>query len=128
MFRTSGIVLAMFFLLTSVGLGQDNRYDVSLGGAAVLSKTSTGNGTTLTPTNSCRRSDHRQVPVQRPQFGLKLTMLTPEFTDLSFRAADLSGARHYLRILGSIRFRFLQSPKIEPFVFAGAAAFTFYPT
>jgi hypothetical protein len=30
MLRTSGIVLAAIFLLTSIGLSQDNRYDVSL--------------------------------------------------------------------------------------------------
>ena len=29
---------------------------------------------------------------------------------------------------GAYVFSFLQSPKIEPFVFAGAGALTFYPT
>ena len=52
MFRTTGIMVAAFFLLTSIGLGQDNRFDVSLGGGAVIPNQPSGNGTTLTPTKS----------------------------------------------------------------------------
>ena len=40
MLRRSGIAMAAFFLLTSIGMGQDNPYEVSLGGAAVFSKQS----------------------------------------------------------------------------------------
>ena len=69
MFRTTGIVLAVFFLLTSVGLGQDNRYDVSLGGAAVLSKTVHRKRNHFDSDEFRRRPDHWQVPVQRTQFG-----------------------------------------------------------
>ncbi len=50
---------------------QDNTYDISLGGAAVFSKQSTGNGTVLTPTNSgavlvtgrYRFSEHNSVEI-----------------------------------------------------------------
>jgi len=52
MLRRCGIAVAGFLLLTSMGWAQSNRFDVSLGGAAVFSKQSTGNGTVLTPTNS----------------------------------------------------------------------------
>src|SRR5450432_2922480 len=71
MLRRSGIVMATFFLLTSMGWAQDNTYDFSLGGAAVVSKQSTGNGTVLTPTNSgavlvtgrYRFSEHSSVEI-----------------------------------------------------------------
>jgi hypothetical protein len=54
-----------------MGWAQSNRFDVSLGGAAVFSKQSTGNGTVLTPTNSgavlitgrYRFSDHSSVEI-----------------------------------------------------------------
>src|SRR5690348_9054142 len=52
MARRYGIAIAAFFLLTSAGWAQDNTYDISLGGAVVLNKQSTGNGTVLKPTNS----------------------------------------------------------------------------
>jgi len=52
MLRRSGIVMAACFLLTCIGWAQDNTYEISLGGSAVFSKQSSGNGTVLTPTNS----------------------------------------------------------------------------
>jgi hypothetical protein len=128
MFRTTGIVLAVFFLLTSVGLAQDNRYDVSLGGAAVLSKTSTGNGTTLTPTNSAavlitgryRFSEHSSVEINFAHTPNSQIYLSGPLT---YRVQDTIS-----EYSGAYVFSFLQSQKMEPFVFAGAAALTFYPT
>jgi len=128
MLRTTGIVLAVFFLLTSVGLGQDNRYDVSLGGAAVLSKQSTGNGTVLTPTNSAavlitgryRFSDHSSVEINYAHTPNSQIYLSGPLT---YRVQDTIS-----EYSGAYVFSFLQSPKMEPFVFAGAAALTFYPT
>ena len=128
MLRTTGIVLAVFFLLTSVGLGQDNRYDVSLGGAAVLSKQSTGNGTVLTPTNSAavlitgryRFSDHSSVEINYAHTPNSQIYLSGPLT---YRLQDTIS-----EYSGAYVFSFLQSPKMEPFVFAGAAALTFYPT
>ena len=54
MLRRSGIAMAALFLFASMAWAQDNTYEVSLGGSAVFSKQSTGNGTVLTPTNSGR--------------------------------------------------------------------------
>ncbi len=50
MLRKIGFTIVALFLLTSTGLGQDNRFEVSLNGAGVLSKESDGNGIRLTPT------------------------------------------------------------------------------
>ncbi len=71
MLRRSGIAMAAFFLLTSMAWAQDNTYEISLGGSAVFSKQSTGNGTVLTPTNSgavlvtgrYRFSEHSSVEI-----------------------------------------------------------------
>src|ERR1700742_4452744 len=52
MVRRSGIAMAVFFLLASAAWAQDNTYEISLGGSAVVGKQSSGNGTVLTPTNS----------------------------------------------------------------------------
>jgi hypothetical protein len=128
MFRTTGIVVAVFFLLTSVGLGQDNRYEVSLGGAAVLSKQSSGNGTVLTPTNSAavlitaryRFSDRSSVEIN---YAHTPNSQIYHSGPLQYRIQDTIS-----EYSGAYVFSFLQSPKIEPFVFVGAAALTFYPT
>ena len=128
MFRTTGIVVAAFFLITSVGLSQDNRFDVSLGGAAVLNKTSTGNGTTLTPTNSgavlitgrYRFSASSSVELNYAHTrNSQIYFASPLTYRIPGTISEYSGA--YV-------FSFLQSPKMEPFVFLGAAALTFYPT
>src|SRR3954469_16410798 len=71
MLRRSGILVAAFLLLTAIAWGQDNTYEISLGGAAVINKVSTGNGTTLSPTNSgaflitgrYRFSDHHSIEI-----------------------------------------------------------------
>ncbi len=69
MFRTIGILVAAFFLFTSIGVGQDNRFDVSLGGGAVIPNQPSGNGTTLTPTKSGRGADHCALQVLRKKLG-----------------------------------------------------------
>src|SRR6267143_1892459 len=72
MLRTTGILVVAVFLLTSIGLSQDSRFDLSLNGGPVIPNT----------------------------------------------IGEYSGA--YV-------FSFLQSERVEPFVFAGAAALIFYP-
>ena len=127
MLRRSGIAMAAFFLLTSMGWGQDNRYDVSLGGSAVFSKQSTGNGTVLTPTNSgavlitgrYRFSEHSSVEINYSHTAnSQIYFASP----LTYRIQSTIG-----EYSGAYVFSFHQSEKIEPFVFAGAAALVFYP-
>ena len=108
-------------------MGQDNTYDVSLGGAAVLSKQSTGNGTVLTPTNSgavlitgrYRFSEHSSVEINYSHTSnSQIYFSSPLTYRIQGTIAEYSGA--YV-------FSFHQSEKIEPFVFAGAGALVFYP-
>jgi hypothetical protein len=127
MVRRSGIAVAVFFMLTSIGWAQDNTYDVMLGGAAVLSKQSTGNGTVLTPTNSgaflatgrYRFSEHSSVELNYSHTAdSQIYFSAPLTYRIQGTIAEYSGA--YV-------FSFHQSKKIEPFVFAGGAGLVFYP-
>jgi len=128
MLRRSGIATAAFLLLTSMGWGQNNRFDVSLGGAAVFSKRSTGNGTVLTPTNSgavlitgrYRFSEHSSVEINYSHTAnSQIYFAAP----LTYRIHNTIG-----EYSGAYVFSFHESDKLEPFVFAGAAALVFYPS
>ncbi len=127
MLRRSGIAMAAFFLLTSIGWTQDNTYDISLGGAAVLSKQSTGNGTVLTPTNSgavlvtgrYRFSEHSSVEINYSHTANSQVYFA---SPLTYRIQNTIG-----EYSGAYVFSFHESAKLEPFVFAGAAALVFYP-
>jgi len=127
MLRRSGIAMAAFFLLASVAWAQDNTYEISLGGSAVFSKQSTGNGTVLTPTNSgavlitgrYRFSEHSSVEINYSHTANSQIYFSALLTyRIHDTIAEYSGA--YV-------FSFHQSAKTEPFVFAGAAALVFYP-
>jgi len=128
MLRRSGIVVAALFLLTCMGWAQDNTYEVSLGGAAVINKQSTGNGTTLDPTNSgaflltgrYRFSDHNSVEINYSHTAnSQIYFASPLTYRIQDTIAEYSGAYVY---------SFHESKRAEPFVFAGAAALIFYPS
>lgn len=127
MLRRSGIAMAVFFLLTSIGWSQDNRYEVALGYAGVFSKQSTGNGTTLTPTNSgaflltgrYRFSEHSSVAINYSHTAnSQIYFASPLTYRIHTTISEYSAA--YV-------FSFHQSKNVEPFVFAGAGALVFYP-
>jgi hypothetical protein len=127
MFIRCGMAMAAFFLLTSVGWGQSNTYDISLGGSGVLSKQSEGNGTTLTPTNSgaflftgrYRFSDHNSLELNYSHTtNSQIYFSSPLTYRIKDTIAEYSGA--YV-------FSFHETANVEPFAFAGAAALVFYP-
>jgi hypothetical protein len=128
MLRTTGIIVAAIFLLTSIGLGQDSRYEVSLSGGPVIPNQPEGNGTTLSPTTSgavlvtgrYRFSESSSIEINYGHTSNSQIYSTPPLTyRIQNTIAEYSGA--YV-------FSFHQSDKIEPFVFAGAAALIFYPS
>jgi len=119
MLRRSGIAMVAFFLLASVAWAQDNTYEISLGGSAVFSKQSTGNGTVLTPTNSAavlvtgryRFTEHSSVELNYSHTSNSQIYFSPPLTyRIQGTIAEYSGA--YV-------FSFHQTPRVEPFVFAG---------
>jgi len=128
MLRTSGMAVAAILFFTSIGLGQDNRFDVSLNGGAALTKQSQVNGTTLTPTNSLnilvtgryRFSARSSVEVNYAHTSnSQIYFASP----LTYRINNSIG-----EYSGAYAFSFMQSARIEPFVLAGAAALIFYPS
>jgi outer membrane immunogenic protein len=106
---------------------QDNTYEISLGGSAVFSKQSTGNGTVLTPTNSgavlitgrYRFTEHSSIELNYSHTSNSQIYFSAPLTyRIQGTIAEYSGA--YV-------FSFHQTPRVEPFVFAGAGALVFYP-
>jgi hypothetical protein len=128
MVRRTGVAVAAFFLFASIAWAQDNKYEVSLGGSAVFSEQSTGNGTVLTPTNSgaflitgrYRLTEHSSVEINYSHTAnSQIYFASPLTYRIQGTIAEYSGA--YV-------FSFHQTKKFEPFVFAGAAALVFYPS
>jgi hypothetical protein len=127
MLRTTGILVVAVFLLTSIGLSQDSRFDLSLNGGPVIPNKPTGNGTTLTPTKSgavlvtgrYRFSERSSVEFNYGHTADSQIYSTPPLT---YRIHNTIG-----EYSGAYVFSFLQSERVEPFVFAGAAALIFYP-
>jgi hypothetical protein len=128
MLRKTGIALAAIFLLTSFGLAQDNRYEISLNGGPVIPNEVTGNGTTLSPTKSgailitgrYRFSEHSSIELN---YGHTADSQIYFSSPLTYRIQNTIG-----EYSGAYVFSFLQSAKLEPFVFAGAGALVFYPS
>jgi hypothetical protein len=125
MLRSSGIVA--FFLFATLAWGQDNRIDLSLGAAAVFTRQSSGNGTNLRANNS-----GAVLVTARYRFS--------ERSSLQLNYARTANSQIYLagpltyrihntisEYSGAYVFSFRQSQRVEPFVFAGAGAVTFYP-
>ena len=120
--------MALVFLLAGVGLSQDNRFDISLNGGAAFTTQSQGNGTTLTPTNSLNI-----LVTGRYRFSARSSVeLNYAHTSNSqiYFASPLTYRIHNSigEYSGAYVFSFLQSARIEPFVFAGAAGLVFYPS
>lgn len=127
MFRKAGIITAAFFVLVPLGLAQDNHYDVGLSVGGVLARQSTGNGTVLTPTNSgvfmatarLRFTAHSSVELNFARTKDSQNYLASPFQyRIQGPVTEFSGA--YV-------FSFLQTKKLEPFLFGGAAALVFSP-
>jgi outer membrane immunogenic protein len=126
MAKKVSVLLAAAFLLPCLAFAQENRWDVSLGATAVFSKQSSGNGTELAPTNS----------------GAFLATARMRFTNRSSVALNFARTKDsqlydtglftyrvpvsISEFSGAYVFSFLQSEKLEPFVFAGAAGLSFY--
>jgi hypothetical protein len=127
MLRRSGIAMVAFLVLASTAWAQDHTYEISLGGSAVFSKQSSGNGTVLTPTSSgailvtgrYRFTEQSSVEINYSHTSNSQIYFSAPLTyRIQGTIAEYSGA--YV-------FSFHQSARLEPFVFAGAAALVFYP-
>lgn len=127
MIKRALVVGAALFFLTSAGLGQDGKFDVSLGGAAVFSRQTSGNGVVLTPT-------------QNAGFIGSLAMHLSSATALQLNFGHANNSQKYAS--GGLDFRVLttitefsgafvvtpvRTDRYKAFVFGGAGALVFNP-
>jgi opacity protein-like surface antigen len=128
MLKNAGMVVAALLLCTAAGLTQDDgRFDLSLSGAAVISKQSTGHGIVLDPTNS----------------GTPLVAFRYRFSPKHSVVVNYSGTHdsqiytlgaHVYRVQSTVSefsaayvFNPIQIGKFEPFLMAGAGSLSFNP-
>jgi opacity protein-like surface antigen len=128
MLKHAGMVIAALLLCTAAGLTQDDgRFDLSLSGAAVISKQSTGHGIVLDPTTS----------------GAPLVTFRYRFNPKHSIIANYSGTHdsqiytlgaHVYRVQSTVSefsaayvFNPIQIGKFEPFLMAGAGSLSFNP-
>ena len=130
MLRTAGWALAVAFVLTSIGSAQEQgRFDVSIGGAGVFSKTSTSsNGTvTLKPTSSgaiLATFRYRFNRMHGIEGNIGHTMNSQVFFIPPDNYRIHAGVTEYS---GAYVFSPFQTARIEPFLFGGAGALRFNP-
>src|SRR5215470_1104174 len=127
MFRRAGVASATVLLLTSITLGQDGHFEVSVNGAGVLSKASDGNGIRLTPTQgwgilvtlglNLAAKHALELNYARSQDS-QIYDAPPFVYRIPSTISELSGI--YV-------FRPLQRDKLEPFLLIGAGALVFNP-
>jgi opacity protein-like surface antigen len=128
MLKNVPVLSAAVLLFSYLTCAQENRYDVSLGATAVFSKKSTGNATELVPTDSgaflatarMRFTNHSSLALNYARTKNSQIYNTTPFTyRVPVTISEFSGA--YV-------FSFMQSERLEPFVFGGAAGLSFYAT
>lgn len=127
MFRNAMVAVAALLLFVASGLAQDN-WDVNLGGAAVVTKQATGNGTTQTATKSGAyliTARHRFTARSSVELNYARTANSQEYlsSPLNFRIQGTVG-----EISGAYVFSLFQTPKLQPFLLAGAGVLIFYPS
>jgi|SRR5580704_9428591 outer membrane immunogenic protein len=128
MFKQAGMAVAALLLLTAAGLAQeDGRFDVSVSGAAVLSKQSSGHGIILDPTNSGAplvtarfrfNPKHSIVVNYSATHDSQIYTLGPHIYRIQSTVSEFSAAYVYNPI---------QINKFEPFVLGGAGSLGFNP-
>jgi Outer membrane protein beta-barrel domain len=128
MLKNAGLIITALLLFTAAGLAQeDGRFDVSLNGAAVISKQSTGHGIVLDPTNSGAplitfryrfNARHSIVANYSLTHDSQIFTLGPHLYRIQSTVSEFSAA--YV-------FNPIEIGKFEPFVMAGAGSLNFNP-
>jgi opacity protein-like surface antigen len=114
------------WLFACLAFAQENRFDVSLGATAVFSKKSTGNATELTATNS-----GAFLATGRWRFTNRSSLALNYARTKNSQIYDTNSFTYRVPVTisefsGAYVFSFMQSEKLEPFVFGGAAGLSFY--
>ena len=124
--KPAGLVCFLLFL-TSIGVSQDKRFDVSLGYTAVFSKDSSGNGITDSPTQAggvlatFRFNFDSRSSLQFNYDHARNSQLYSVAPN-TFRVTDTVS-----EISGAYVFSFMRKEKLAPFLFGGAGVLIFSP-
>jgi outer membrane immunogenic protein len=125
--RQKSFGFALLLLSALALFAQENRYDVGIGISEVFSRSSSGNNTTLTPSNSpgfWATGRVRFTPHSSISLTYSVTTNSQKYFSAPFnyriqgRVSEFGGA--YV-------FSFHEKEKLEPFIFGGAAALVFNP-
>jgi outer membrane immunogenic protein len=128
MLRQAAMAVAALLLFTTSGLAQeDGHFDVSINGAAVLTKQSTGHGIVLDPTNSGAplitfrvrlNAKHSLVANYSHTDDSQIYTLGADVYRIQSKVSEFSAAYVYNPI---------EIGKFEPFLLAGAGRLSFSP-
>lgn len=121
-------VLALFFMLTSIGLAQDGRFNISVTAGEAFGKDSNGEGVALSPTNSpvyVGTIAMRVAPKIAVEFNFGHAKIAQKY---STSGLDYRIPSTVSEFSGDVAFRPFRHGKFSPFVFAGAGALVFNPS
>jgi hypothetical protein len=126
MLKQAGAVLASLIFLTSIGFAQDGHFDVSVNGAGVFTKQSSGNGITQTATDG-----GGGFGTIRARFNAKHSFV---FNYGRYKNSQIYQSIDNIHILANISeysFAYMFTPfqkgRFEPFLLAGVGALPFSP-
>jgi hypothetical protein len=128
MIKQAGIVAAVLFLLTAPGFSQDGPLSLSVAGGEAFSKQTTGNGTTLAPTQNFVFLG-----------SLRLRMARVAWLEANFGHTDNSqnfaaGTLDYriqttvTELSGAVVITPFQKAKLKPYILAGGGVLVFNPS
>ena len=126
MLKQLGIVVAVLFLATTA-LCQENRLDVSIGGAYAFNRQSSGNGIDLRPSDEAGWLATARLRVSERhsfQFNYGHTKNGYEYTAPPFQYAVQTTMAEFT---GKYIYNFAPRGKFEPFVTAGGGVLVFTP-
>jgi len=128
MHRKARMAAAILFFLTTIALGQDGHFDVSVNGAGVFTKESNGNGIAQSATNGANFFGTFRVKFKAKHSLLfnygraKNTQIHQSSSAFDFHI--LAKATEYT---GAYAYTPFQKGRFAPFVLAGAGALIFSP-
>jgi len=127
MLKKAGVVTAAFFLLTSIGLGQDGHYDVSANAAAIFTKGSNGNGIAQSATAGSNYFGTVRLKF-RPKHSLAFNYGRAKDSQVYQTGHDFHVLTNITEYTGAYIYSPVKKGKFEPFVLVGGGALVFNPT
>ena len=127
MLKKAALAVAGLCLFVSSAFAQKSRFEVALGGSGLISSQTSGNGVTLSPTNSGGFVASLGKPIGSNvviQFNYGRSYNTQRYTagPLLYRIpGDVT------EITGSITYKFRNGEKLRPFVLGGVGVLFFGP-